>query len=87
MFTQKQIKGMLFCFIGLLSLIFSIVVFTDRGGYTYGFMYLLAAFTFATIGFFDVVDLAALMGSGTIKNAPQQNNAPKTQNDENNTND
>jgi len=75
MFTQKQIKGIVFCGIGLLSLIFSIVLFTDRGGYYFGFMYLLAALTFATIGLFDLVTFPA----NQVRRAPQQNYVPQNQ--------
>jgi hypothetical protein len=77
MFTQKQLKGIAFCGIGLLSLIFSIVEFASRhGSSTYGCIFLLAALTFAAIGLFDVVTFPVVT---PVKRAPQQNYYPQNQ--------
>lgn len=74
MFTQKQLKGIAFCGIGLLSLIFSIIEFASRyGSSTYGFIFLLAALTFATIGLFDVVTFPI----NQAPRAPRQNFNPQ----------
>ena len=72
MFTQKQLKGIVFCAIGLLALIFAIIEFAD-GITSYGYMDLIAALVLITVGLFDAV----VIPTGTQFKRPPQNYAPQ----------
>ena len=92
MFTKKQFKGIIFCGIGALSLLFALLSFILYSG-VFGFMFILASLTYAAIGLLDLIPTEPQNRrapqpprpqAGYLPNQPMQNGYVQPNNDFNN---